>query len=46
MVKLLMFHTPVGDSFLYTYGEESAGEGETVGRAVKERESRKFFIRK
>ncbi len=45
MVRLLMFHAPVGDSFLYIFGEEGAEEGETVGRMAKDHESRKFFRR-
>ncbi len=45
MVRLLMFHTPGGDSFLYTFGEERSEEGETVGRMARDHESRKFFRR-
>lgn len=37
MVRLLMFHTPIGDSFLYTYGKDSSAEGETVRKYVKEK---------
>lgn len=30
MVRLLMIHTPGGESFLYTYGEDRLAEGEQV----------------
>ncbi len=36
MVRLLMFRTPIGDSFLYTYGEDSPiNDGVTVKRYTK-----------
>lgn len=42
MVRMLMIHTPNGDSFLYTYGEESPiNDGVTVKRYTKGR--KRFF---
>ncbi len=36
MVRLLMFHTPSGDSFLYANGEENpVSSGERVKRFTK-----------
>ena len=45
MVRMLMFHTPLGDSFLYTYGEESSINcGERVKKYKRnEKNSHKIF---